>query len=133
MALGNKIGELALRREYDEARATYDKMIANFGKKTDSEIAIEVANGSFNFACALALQDDVKGAIEALKDWQARLGSLDCEMILGEHNFDKIRDHPDFVQFLEENGCDCGATAPDSDPEAPEPKDSDEAAGPDSE
>lgn len=133
MALGNKIGELALRREFDEARTTYDKMIADFGKKADAEIAIEVANGSFNFACALALQDDVKGAIEALKDWQARLGSFDCEMVLSEDNFDQIRDHPDFVQFLEENGCDYGSTASGSDPNATDLKGSDEAAGPGSE
>jgi tetratricopeptide (TPR) repeat protein len=56
-------------------------------------------------ACLHALNRDVPAAILALGGWRDRMGSLNCQDIADDSDFDAIRAHPDFIAFLRDNGC----------------------------
>ncbi|MCK0127432.1 tetratricopeptide repeat protein [Erythrobacter sp. F6033] len=106
MALVNKGVVLTTLNRSEEAVAVYDVVVDRFGESDDPAPLEHVAMALFNKACAFALQDKVTATIEALTHWRDHSGSLDCEKIANDTDFDKIRDRPTFRKFLKDNGCD---------------------------
>ena len=131
---GFRLGELD---RAEEEIAAYDEVARRFGKSDQPEIKAAVASALFNKACVFALQSNPSSATSALSEWAEHVGKFDCAKVRREDNFDEIRDDESFVKLMETNGCDCGPLAPEAsveaDPDVPEPKVRDEAAGPDHE
>ncbi len=104
-ALVNKGVPLGQLGRSEDAIAAFDDVLARFGDSTLPALQERVASALFNKACAFAKLVRVADCVTTLTQWRDQIGKLDCAEIANDTDFDSVRDDPQFVAFLADNGC----------------------------
>ncbi len=89
----------------DDAIDAFSSLVSKFGSDVRPLLVDLVGKASYYTASAYARQQDVVACIAALEAWKDKTGSIDCEAMKNDTDFDPIRDDGDFQKFLADNGC----------------------------
>jgi tetratricopeptide (TPR) repeat protein len=105
MAMVNKGIDLGTLNRHEDAVAACDNVIARFGDSNYAAVVEQVANALFNRACAFGMLDKAQKCVDSLQAWMQKRGSIDCDMIHNDPDFDNVRDDPAFMAFMAKHDC----------------------------
>ena len=96
---------LIARKDWKAAREILTDLVARFSESANPIVETAITSAFYNLACGHAVEGKVRPAVAALERWRERRGSLDCEKIRSDGDFDRIREKPAFRGYLRRNGC----------------------------
>jgi tetratricopeptide (TPR) repeat protein len=89
----------------DEAIATYDQVLERFSDVEDSDVRESVVLAACGRALIRGAEGKVRHTIDALDRWQRERGEFDCQAVMNDQHFNRIRRRPTFVKYLLTKGC----------------------------